>query len=635
MKSRGLIEGLFFFGFCAFYLTLWPGPASPMVGGMDSLDWDSVNILTWQWAVQNGQVPLLDFWYPYFCRIYVQTHNWGWVLQIVQIGIIYFCFLYFCKRDRLFVSLFFWILAAAFFTQFPGAWLGSMRYLLGLSCVWFWVAALEVCPKRPVLPFLAGGWLGNAFFLEPAQAVPALLCGALASFFLLQQNKAARNRLLTHGGYLFLGSFSTFVLWCGGLAFSGNLASFWSQIINLPQHTNSCLWPANLMAWWKVSNQPENLVLLLTIAGLGLGVYGVVRSTLKNKMVYLILFITSLFSAFIFLKHLVRPHMALQFLIIPTAGLSLVMCRLLCEKLTQPAGRFLCYLASGAGAALFVPFGDVLPQINVAKWLEKIRTSPQLISGKYLQNEVNKMLGMQGAKQFWDAKSIYVLGDNSFWYILKPQAIPPYVSFYNMAPKKSQIQIITWLDTHKPEIVLWEPAKNKFDGVPNTVRCPLIFDYIVRNYFLNETPGTDRIRILKRKNSSGVSNNTEINSWVKNLGNQVEYGFIPTVFHSFPPKEDDLQISVIRITGSGEKDDKLAETTEKAFMLDFGDGKRWEILFRFPPGTESATVRLDRLWFYSFYAAQIDALDFQILAVNNTNLSLEKKRISVDYDSLY
>ena len=638
MKNRRLIESLFFLGFCGFYLTLWPGPLSPVVGGLDNFDWDSGNILTWQWATQTGQVPFLEFWYPYFCRIYVQAHNLVWALEIVQIGILYFCFVFFCKSEELFAALFFWTLAAAFFCQFPGAWHGSMRYLLGLSSVWLIVAALEARearPKAPVLPILAGGWLGNAFFLEPPQAVSAFLCVLPVPFFLYFQKKEKTSDCLKAIGFLLFGSACTAGIWCGILVATGNLTAFWWQVCNLQHHANSCLWPASLITWWKITVKPENMVLLLTIAGLGLGVYGIMAAPKKSKEVFLILLVTTIFSALIFFKHLVRPHMALQFLIIPTAGLGLVVCRLLCEKLAKPAGRLFCFLACGAGASIFIPFGEILPRWSLATWVKKIMTSPNIVLGENLKSEIEIMLGTKGAQEFREAKSVYVLGDNSFWYILKRQTTPPYISFYDMAPAYAQRRTIEWLEIHRPEMVIWEPGKDQFDGVPNTVRCPLIFDYMVRNYFVDEASGSDRFRVLKIQKNKGSSSNAHIKSWIKNLGNQVDYGLIPTAFHSFASKDDDLRVSVIRISESGGKGDKLAGTPEKAFVLDFRDGNRWEIQFCFPPGTGSATVRLDRMWFYSFYAAQIDTLDFQTLAVNNSTILLEKKRISVDSRKLY
>ena len=273
--------------------------------------------------------------------------------------------------------------------------------------------------------------------------------------------------------------------------------------------------------------------------------------------------------------------------------------------------------------------------MSLATWVKKIRISPNLVLGESPKSEIEKMLGTKGAQEFREANSVYVLGDNSFWYILKRQTTPPYISFYDMAPAYAQRRTIEWLEIHKPEMVIWEPGKDQFDGVPNTVRCPLIFDYMVRNYFVDEASGSDRFRVLKIQKNKGSSSNSHIKSWIKNLGNQVDYGLIPTAFHSFASKDDDLPVSVICVSKSGGKDDKLAGTPEKAFALDFGDGNRWEIQFRFPPATRSATIRLDRLWFYSFYAAQIDTLDFQILAVNNPNIFLEKKRILLYPRTLY
>lgn len=636
MKQNLLAPVLLFFVFCFFYVSLLPPPITTFVEKTDNLGWDPANLLAWQWAMLEGQNPFSDFWYPYFCRIYIETFNLTWVLNIIQIGIIYFCFLLLCDGETLFASLFFWILAAAYFHKFPESWVGSMRYLLSLSCAWLLAVALKDSFKITFLKLFAGFWLGCAFFIEPTQAVAAALCIFPIPFLIMLRNKSELSRLMIISMYVMVGFLLAIAICAGGLAAAGNLYAFWDLVLNLPEHTNGCLFPSNILDWINISNKPENLVLILTMAALFIGVYATVMSFKKPQFIFWILLSTGTLSSLIFYKQLARPHMAHQFLLIPTAGLSLVLCEKICKKMNNCISQQICYVLLGVGLFLFVPFQNVSSKKDL--WIReaKLKLMPTAIKlNVEFDHKINEILGTNALREFLLTRSIYVLGDASFWYLQKPQAIPPYITFYNMSPQKCQKQTISWLETQKPEIVLWEPEKDKFDSVPNTVRCPLIFDYIVRNYFVDQTSGSDRFRVLKKRKNIGVSSKTDIDPWLKNLGNQVDYGFIPTAFHSFPPKEDDLQVSVIRITGSGKKDDKLAETTEKAFMLDFGDGKRWEILFRFPSGTESATVRLDRLWFYSFYAAQIDALDFQILAVNNTNLLLEKKRISVDPDSLY
>ena len=168
---------------------------------LECVDWDSMNILSWDWATEQGQRPFKDFWYPYFGRIYLKYFRLEWLYECIVVGILYFCFLSFCSFKKLFTPIFFWVSGAAFFYQFPGAWTGSMRYLLGLSCAWMIWLSLGEKKKLPLTSFFAGGWLSAAFFFEPPQAVAVLMSLCPIVIFVLIKNLKKNNTIFS--GYSF------------------------------------------------------------------------------------------------------------------------------------------------------------------------------------------------------------------------------------------------------------------------------------------------------------------------------------------------------------------------------------------------------------------------------------------------
>src|SRR5208282_3468337 len=71
-------------------------------------------------------------------------------------------------------------------------------------------------------------------------------------------------------------------------------------------------------------------------------------------------------------------------------------------------------------------------------------------------------------------------------------------------------------------------APNTFDGVPNPVRLPLIFEEAVMNYGFYDHVG--RFDVLRRLRSGGVP---DLSYWYAALGADIELGYLPKV-SSFP-----------------------------------------------------------------------------------------------------
>jgi len=252
------------------------------------------------------------------------------------------------------------------------------------------------------------------------------------------------------------------------------------------------------------------------------------------------------------------------------------------------------------------------------------------------KKKIVALLGVKGGEKFQNAKKIFVLGDSAFWYILKPQEIPPYISFYDMSPLYAQKRMLEWLEITKPDIVLWDVAKNQFDGISNTVRCPLIFQHIFENYKLDEDMSLGPFRIMNRVERPSVLMSNHLGSLVNILGNQVDYGFIPSAVSSYKSGDGEVPVSAILVSYVGEK--KEAQNCMKhevTMLLDFFDGRLWKVRFFLLDDSHSASVRLDRLWFYPFYSDQINSMKYRLGVDGNADFLVEKVKIKLNYSSLY
>lgn len=637
MKIYRLFSLCLYICFCINQISSYLGVQRLDALSFECVDWDSMNILSWDWATEQGQRPFKDFWYPYFGRIYLKLYRLEWLYECIVVGVLYFCFLSFCNFKKLFTPIFFWVSGAAFFCQLPSAWTGSMRYLLGLSCAWLIWLSLGEKKKLSLIAFFAGSWLSAAFFFEPPQAVAVLMSLCPVAIFALIKNLKKNNAIFFGLPYFALGGVCATAIWSYFLYSQGNLVAFYQQIKNLSAHTNNSLWPVDLPSWWKFSAEPEKLVLLLSAAGLGIGFYGILSKKNESGKISYPLFISALFATMIFYKQLVRPHIALQFLIVPISGFGLVLCQSLCERKWNSIQLSLSYIVCGAAASLFIPFHLASERIGSAKFKRIFQSD---VSAGILvvesKKKIDALLGEKGGEKFQQAKKIFVLGDSAFWYILKPQEIPPYISFYDMSPLYAQKRMLEWLEVSRPDIVLWDAASNQFDGVSNTVRCPLIFQHIFENYKLDDDMSLGRFRILNRIERPLALMSSHLGSWENILGNQVDYGFIPSAVSSLKSGDGEVPVSAILVSYVGEK--KEAQNSMKhevTMLLDFFDGRLWKVRFFLLDSIPFATVRLDRLWFYPFYSDKINSMKYRLGVGGNADFLLEKAKIKLKSNSLY
>jgi hypothetical protein len=117
---------------------------------------------------------------------------------------------------------------------------------------------------------------------------------------------------------------------------------------------------------------------------------------------------------------------------------------------------------------------------------------------------------------------VFVLGDNQILYVLLQQDTPYQVNTYNSSPIEEQRHVVAWLESNHTKFVVWQPALAEFDGVPDDVRVPVIYDYIIRNYVPLRRAGDFEILRLKRPDEA-----LDVRFWRDRLGNSIYLGHLP------------------------------------------------------------------------------------------------------------
>src|SRR5262249_29685865 len=89
---------------------------------------------------------------------------------------------------------------------------------------------------------------------------------------------------------------------------------------------------------------------------------------------------------------------------------------------------------------------------------------------------------------------------------------------------EAQSRTLEWLKQRRPAYVLWNPSPPGFDGVPNAVRVPLLFRYVVAHYSPVQQIGA--FQLLRRRHEREPAA-TEY--WLRALGETIRLGYIPSL----------------------------------------------------------------------------------------------------------
>ncbi|MBP9837711.1 MAG: hypothetical protein KBC84_03260, partial [Proteobacteria bacterium] len=189
----------------------------------------------------------------------------------------------------------------------------------------------------------------------------------------------------------------------------------------------------------------------------------------------------------------------------------------------------------------------------------------------------------------------------------------------------AQNQQLTCLEAQKPEFVVWDSDSKVFDNVPNLVRVPLIYNYIVENY--EPEISYRNLHILKRKSENS---NFNWEFWNKTLGQELDLGVLPwvsdyTKLNECAGNNNCVSFAILN-----------KSTQSKTIAVDIGE-RRFTVKVNRPLNAAydesvSPAIFLDRIWFYQ--QAQRQGMNIRI-SDPSTSQELKIDRRSQNYSFLY
>jgi hypothetical protein len=172
---------------------------------------------------------------------------------------------------------------------------------------------------------------------------------------------------------------------------------------------------------------------------------------------------------------------------------------------------------------------------------------------------------------------------------------PPYwaISAYDMSPLAEQRRVVKLLERDPPAVVTVDRRELSFDLVPNVLRVPLPYRWVIDHYRRARSVGPYDLLVPR-----GAGDPADWNEWRGALGETLDLGRLPAAANSHRracPSDQApgrcvayLSIDVWPVT---EPTSRVLEVT--------GDAGTFTVSLRQLPGDRQLSVPLGRLWFWT------------------------------------
>lgn len=573
---------------------------------LSGYDWG--NVFTWDYLYLYGFIPLRDYWFPYgadYNQLGLAPESlWSvYLVQLVLFSAILASLVVLCERQSILSIA---VLLCLGLMIENGDVTGTKRYLGAVALVLATAACLKRKP-RSSLPFCGLGVLAAwLFYREANQLVytaPAIGLLILWSKFDASSREdwvRERKRLC-----LALGTFGILVgLQLFELHHNGQLPGFIGLYLHMGAMSTSVSIPAPFWEWFSFSPKFETLVTLGTEVIAAVGAYLLCRKPSRETGVLLLAMASVL--CMIYFKMLLRPHMAQQ--MVAPLVLSIGLYAAYWLRFFNLGQYFALAAALGACVAYSAydgVFARVLRDrearlVELPANLKAAATGLELskseldehFSRAHFQGfdadtkELVDFLSAQDIPRF--GGQLFVFGDDSYLYPLFQEKPCPYITFYNTSDIWAQNSEIECLESDRPRIVVWDSSFKIFDGVPNLVRVPLLYDYVTSHFAFDRAIG--RFQILRPREEKEP---IDWNYWSTQLGQEVDLGAIPNYSHL--PMHDCfdapscLDFAIITLASSNVQG-------SKTISVDVA-GRKFSVAFS--PLGKKVVINLSRLWFWS------------------------------------
>jgi hypothetical protein len=565
-------------------------------------DWDGNNILTWNWLIHEGYVPLRDFWYPYGGGyLFSLPLPWGLVVRSL-----YVCFLYgalFLVISRLTLKPLIACAIVLFVSVGHGMGLfpGADRYLLFVLVVMSYV--MDSSRRAPVLFW---SFCAITSILEPVQLIYAAPPVALVLLFDVYQTRAWAPRLLAvrlARDFAVPAIFAATYIGILVFVWQGQGAiDFYRSLADTAVYAAE---PADLAGAVRNPLSIQFLILIAPFTFLAIGLAERLRragaGVFPDTMIVL-----GMAGFMLLQKHLVRS-IEWQLFVIVCLGFLLYLV-FLWERI-----GLLGWAVSGSvvGGAI-----AVLAQMGVlTSFWNVVMATPGRVAGNFLAlaspvaafTDINARRFAADRFDFNDEKAVaadlaahapggriprlFVLGDTPVLYVLTGQVPPYHVNDYNSSPIYEQKKLVDFVTRENPPVVVWDPNTQSFDLVQSVVRNPLTYAAVISGYVPDRRVA--RFEILRRRASNEP---IALDFWRSKLGSTVALGHFPRA-SSFstmtpcpgarPECQDFLSVT--------KKNPSFAGQLVVRINV---DGRTFDVTMQTASGDHELYVSLDRLWFW-------------------------------------
>jgi len=576
--------------------------------------WDLSNLMTWQWLLDAGAVPMKDFFWPYGQTWVFNTFPlgalWSWLANCALVALASWALWRLSPPNGRVVR----VVLCALALVLVGAWQpGIWRYGVALVLALVYAAVGPGTHSRPsrghavlaATALLAGLW-GTDIFIYGLGGIVLVLVGELVSGRVSLRPATGVLRAVAVDGLALLTVLIVPLIWLLQGSWDGN-ARFTFGLRGVSAASAAAqnqLGALREFIGFKPTYEMLTNVLpaLLLAAGLVQGLLGGRRSATTSR---LLLAAAGVCFA-VLMKHLVRPQTEIL-ISLPIPAL------LWCAILTWETRRWAVAAAVGALAGTFVWMAQRTD--SVERLWYSARTIPSRVvhnvelTGKSDQiaavdrraytranlprwqpeTSMARQLSSEMAHESDD--SFAVLGDAAFEYVYFKQRPPFHVELYDGSKLSEQDAIIDELEDEDPNLILWRRDYAQ-DGVPQAVRNPVVLRWVVDRYVPVDRGALSDV-LRRRRPGEPVP----VRYWTKRLGDPLGLGFVPAA--SSGAGADDCDIGEEGCNAYAVMEGEPA-TTDWIGLVISGHGRSFGVIMLGRPGETEYAVRLDRLWFAPF-----------------------------------
>lgn len=591
-------------------------------------DFDSQNLFGWQYYKSIGGIPYIDFWYPYAGRYFLIQPFYpdiiiSWLLRcalllfssIATISLFDFSI----KKYLVFVS-------GVVLLYANGHYYIVDRYfppivMIALICAF-------VYRKSILLSILAAFWTVVTFLLEPNNSLIAFSSLVIpVALFIFNKwkyhSKEFINTLFVFAIIVIAGIAAVLLaLLANGMFY--NAIEFYKNIGDMSVYIS---WPIDRTLYNKLNIDSVYVYGLASL--LAFVSYEFINNKQSSPIFIIVAFSNVIFLLFVTGKYVLRPHIAYQ--LAPILYLTIVYYTLSAIRLGPQLSRLL-------GAFTILIFISYFTKDIIPKYYKMVKLVEDYRSGEVEINhgqgyfdparyQVNNENGLDIRRQVTSVypdiiNNFYVLGSDPVLYTILESR--PYYVFtnYDSSIFSLQNRIVNELMYRNPKYVILNTREMEFDVIPNHIRNPNVYTYLVKNYKFGKRIGS--LQVLERgKESTAVK-------FISLFGNSLDLKRIPSIAAIntvFSKCTTDSCTPILTVN----LDSTYDHPAKGGLAFRDSSHNTYNVFFDILPGQNKYNITLENLWFYSF----LDISNSNSIQVNFENASYDITYVNKASVTLY